>query len=172
MDYHVGEGFEQLWRWFKPKDKFLIIPRILLHEMPDEWQDKFARLLEEYRDTFKHDTLNLEVTNYPEWMNNVRNSSPEINHLKSTEHRITVTVECEEFGRTEVVYSSKSNPNGIALIYSEQFDNFAEYTRDVTFINTDKIPENHFIRFWLGKFLIENPEYMLKVFTINVENKY
>lgn len=38
---------------------FLTIPRVLMQEMPDEWQEKMAELLEEYDETF--DTTNLGV---------------------------------------------------------------------------------------------------------------
>ena len=52
------KGYDRLWRWFEiSRAGWVTIPRVLLHEMPDEWQDKMAALLEEYQETF---------TNWPE----------------------------------------------------------------------------------------------------------
>jgi len=31
---------------------WLVIPRVFLQEMPEEWQRQFVKLLEEYQDTF------------------------------------------------------------------------------------------------------------------------
>lgn len=46
-------GYERLWRWFGlSRASWLTLPRVLLHEMPDEWQDRMAALLEEMSDTF------------------------------------------------------------------------------------------------------------------------
>lgn len=46
-------GHDRLWLWFElSRAGWLTIPRVLLHEMPDEWQDKMAALLEEYEETF------------------------------------------------------------------------------------------------------------------------
>ncbi|AFH95192.1 hypothetical protein S70_16900 [Providencia stuartii MRSN 2154] len=42
-----------LWDWFGLSyASFLVIPRVLMHEMPTEWQDKMAVLLHEYDETF------------------------------------------------------------------------------------------------------------------------
>jgi hypothetical protein len=52
------KGYDRLWLWFElSRASWVTIPRVLLHEMPDEWQDKMAALLEEYKNTF---------TNWPE----------------------------------------------------------------------------------------------------------
>ena len=43
----------KLWNWFGLSyATWLTIPRILLHEMPLEWQNKMADLLNEYEETF------------------------------------------------------------------------------------------------------------------------
>nr|ELR5112630.1 hypothetical protein [Providencia stuartii] len=43
----------ELWDWFGLSyASFLVIPRVLMHEMPAEWQDKMAVLLHEYDETF------------------------------------------------------------------------------------------------------------------------
>lgn len=42
-----------LWDWFSLSyASFLVVPRVLMHEMPIEWQDKMAALLHEYDETF------------------------------------------------------------------------------------------------------------------------
>ena len=47
------KGYDRLWLWSElSRASWLTIPRVLLHEMPDEWQDKMAALLEEYEQTF------------------------------------------------------------------------------------------------------------------------
>lgn len=46
-------GKEKLWQWFGlSRASFLTVPRVLMHQMPDEWQDKMSDLLNEYNDTF------------------------------------------------------------------------------------------------------------------------
>lgn len=52
------KGYDRLWLWFNiSRAGWVTLPRVLIHEMPDEWQDKMAALLEEYETTF---------TNWPE----------------------------------------------------------------------------------------------------------
>jgi hypothetical protein len=52
------KGYDRLWLWFGlSRASWITVPRVLAHEMPDEWQDKMAALLEEYEETF---------TNWPE----------------------------------------------------------------------------------------------------------
>jgi phenylpropionate dioxygenase-like ring-hydroxylating dioxygenase large terminal subunit len=52
------KGYDRLWGWFGlSRASWITVPRVLAHEMPDEWQDKMAALLEEYERTF---------TNWPE----------------------------------------------------------------------------------------------------------
>jgi len=42
-------GQERLWLWFSLSyARWLTLPRVLMHEMPDEWQGKMAGLLEEF----------------------------------------------------------------------------------------------------------------------------
>lgn len=46
-------GRDRLWLWFGlGRASFLTMPRVLMHEMPDDWQSKMAALLEEYDATF------------------------------------------------------------------------------------------------------------------------
>lgn len=43
----------ELWTWFGLSyASFLVLPRVLMHEMSIEWQDKMAALLHEYDETF------------------------------------------------------------------------------------------------------------------------
>lgn len=46
-------GYDALWLWFGlSRASFCVLPRVLMHEMPDEWQGKMAELLNEYDKTF------------------------------------------------------------------------------------------------------------------------
>ncbi len=43
----------KLWDWFGLSySSFLVLPRSLMHEMPEQWQEKMAELLHEYDETF------------------------------------------------------------------------------------------------------------------------
>lgn len=43
------KGYDALWNWFGlSRSSWLTLPRVLMHEMPDDWQRKMAKLLEEY----------------------------------------------------------------------------------------------------------------------------
>lgn len=88
------EGREKLWNWFGlDRASFLIIPRVLLHEMPDEWQSKLADLLNEYDQTFSNWpddwgcraqlTSNGKLTPTPSWLLDYRHPDREqINQLR------------------------------------------------------------------------------------------
>ena len=42
-------GHDALWGWFSlSRASFLVLPRVLMHAMPDRWQAKLAALLNEY----------------------------------------------------------------------------------------------------------------------------
>jgi hypothetical protein len=46
-------GHEALWQWFGLSyAAWLTLPRVLMHEMPDDWQARMAALLEEFNDTW------------------------------------------------------------------------------------------------------------------------
>ena len=52
-DDTIKLGHSRLWGWFGlGRPSFLVMPRVLMHEMSDEWQDKMAALLEEYDETW------------------------------------------------------------------------------------------------------------------------
>ena len=47
----MSEGFgeQKLWLWFGLSyASWLTLPRVLMHEMPDDWQEQMAQLLEEF----------------------------------------------------------------------------------------------------------------------------
>jgi hypothetical protein len=49
----LSTGRDLLWGWFGLSyASWLTLPRVLMHEMPDEWQKKMAELLLEFGDTF------------------------------------------------------------------------------------------------------------------------
>jgi hypothetical protein len=46
-------GRDALWLWFQLSyAAYLTIPRVLMHDMPDEWQGKMAELLNEYSEAY------------------------------------------------------------------------------------------------------------------------
>ncbi len=46
-------GYDRLWLWFGlSRAGWLTVPRVLMHEMPDDWQNKMAELLEQYDDFY------------------------------------------------------------------------------------------------------------------------
>lgn len=48
-------GYDALWAWFELSyASWLTIPRVLMHEMPDEWQARMAKLLAEYDEAHHH----------------------------------------------------------------------------------------------------------------------
>lgn len=49
----ISHGRDALWSWFGcSRASFITIPRIMAHDMPDDWQQKMCDLLEEYDATF------------------------------------------------------------------------------------------------------------------------
>lgn len=71
-----------LWDMFGlSRAAWLTIPRVLLHAMPDEWQDRMAVLLQEYEAAFPNQpdfgtsvrlTRNGKLVPIPEWVANYR----------------------------------------------------------------------------------------------------
>lgn len=88
-----GKGFDRLWGWFGlSRASFITIPRILMHEMPDEWQEKMAELLEQYDEAFPNqpDVIpyvvfkngNGRFTQGPKWMLEYRHPDPYTHEIK------------------------------------------------------------------------------------------
>lgn len=51
----VGDasGSERLWTWFGLSyATFLVMPRVFMHAMPDDWQERMSVLLEDYNEAF------------------------------------------------------------------------------------------------------------------------
>lgn len=49
----MRKGYERLWAWFSLSSAaWLTLPRVMMHEMPDEWQGKMAALLDEWDNTW------------------------------------------------------------------------------------------------------------------------
>lgn len=46
-------GHDALWLWFGlDRASFLTLPRVMMHDMPDEWQQRMADLLNEWDETW------------------------------------------------------------------------------------------------------------------------
>jgi len=51
----AGPGEEELWLWFcLSYATWLTLPRVMMHEMSDEWQGKMAALLNEWTATYQN----------------------------------------------------------------------------------------------------------------------
>lgn len=76
------KGYQELWGWWGLSySTFLVLPRVLMHEMPDEWQGKMAGLLKEFNDAFPgadHQSRPMlvgkdnKLTKWPGWILNYR----------------------------------------------------------------------------------------------------
>lgn len=87
-------GYERLWVWFGlSRASWLTLPRIMMHEMPDDWQNKMAELLEQFDATWDSDEMpqpsvtakqGNKFTKWPSWLLNYRRpDKAEINRLRS-----------------------------------------------------------------------------------------
>ena len=77
------EGYKKLWSWFSLSyASWLTLPRVLMHEMPDEWQSRMADLLHEYDEHWDFSeiesgtrvqlTEGKRLVKMPEWLKNYR----------------------------------------------------------------------------------------------------
>ena len=77
------EGYDRLWVWFGcSRASWLTMPRIMMHQMPDDWQNKMAELLEEWDETWDSQDMptphvaargkNNRFTRWPSWLLNYR----------------------------------------------------------------------------------------------------
>lgn len=89
-------GYDALWGWFSlSRAAWLTVPRVLMHEMPDQWQADMARLLREINDTFPNFPAVSTVvmvkkgnrfTQMPEWVGNYRRPDlAEVEKCRETE---------------------------------------------------------------------------------------
>ena len=92
------KGYNRLWRWFSLSHaSWLTLPRIMMHEMPDEWQDKMAALLEEWDETWDSNDMPTpsvsakkdgKYTRWPDWLLNYRHpNKQEIKKLRIKENK-------------------------------------------------------------------------------------
>lgn len=77
-------GHDNLWLWFSlDYASWLTLPRVLMHEMPDEWQDKMSDLLNEWDETWDTSGIDYKFTvsmkehngrfiKMPDWLCNYR----------------------------------------------------------------------------------------------------
>lgn len=85
---------KDLWLWFGLSlASWLTLPRAMMHEMPEEWQEKMAELLFEWDETWDtHDTPSPMVTarkgnkftKWPSWVLNYRH--PDLKEINK--HRV------------------------------------------------------------------------------------
>lgn len=78
----MTKGDNKLWGWFGLSHaSFLTLPRVLMHEMSEEWQNKMATLLVEYEETYPNQpdigtrvqaTRSGKLTKFPEYLLNYR----------------------------------------------------------------------------------------------------
>lgn len=90
----MSDGYQKLWGFFGLSyAAWICLPRVLMHEMPDAWQDKMAALLEEFWDQYpslfteSEPTVSLrrngKFSTIPDWMGNYRYpNKKEIERLK------------------------------------------------------------------------------------------
>lgn len=92
-------GYDALWGWFGlGRASYLTMPRVLMHEMPDEWQGRMAALLKEY-DAIFHSwpdgmgtqvmvTMHGRIVKTPGWILSYRHPDrDEINRLRGGEDK-------------------------------------------------------------------------------------
>lgn len=78
----MSKGKDELHLWFGLSyASWLTLPRVLMQEMPDEWQEKMAELLNEWDETYPNTgeatpSVNLKENNrfvkMPKWLINYR----------------------------------------------------------------------------------------------------
>ena len=74
----MREGYDRLWGWFGlTRAAWLTMPRVMMHEMPDEWQSKMTDLLEEWDQTWDSSDMpkphvtgkqHNKFTKWPSWL--------------------------------------------------------------------------------------------------------
>lgn len=93
-DHDALSGCDRLWLWFSmSRATFAVLPRVLMHEMPDDWQKRMAVCLEEYNDAFPGNSIDCIVTKregnrfvkWPEWLLNYR--FPDKDEIERARHR-------------------------------------------------------------------------------------
>jgi len=78
----MRDGYYRLWDWFGlSRASWLTMPRVMMHEMPDEWQNKMAELCEEWDEAWDSSDMpepsvsakeGNRFTRWPGWLLNYR----------------------------------------------------------------------------------------------------
>lgn len=86
----MKEGYQRLWGWFGlSRASWLTMPRVLMHEMPDDWQERMAQLCEEWDEAWDSSEMpephvqaraGNKFCKWPEWLLNYRH--PEKNKIE------------------------------------------------------------------------------------------
>jgi hypothetical protein len=87
-------GYGALWLWFGlSRASFLTMPRVMMHDMPDDWQRRMAELCFEWNaiwvnqpdlDTCVCLRKDGKFVAYPEWMLNYRHpDAAQLAHMRS-----------------------------------------------------------------------------------------
>ncbi|MCD2752679.1 hypothetical protein K4W61_09115 [Pseudomonas aeruginosa] len=84
-------GYDQLWAWFGlSRSAYAVLPRVMMHAMPDEWQGRFAELMDEWDDHWPNQpdiTAHVQIKqnnrfiSTPPWLLNYRH--PDHNQLNA-----------------------------------------------------------------------------------------
>ncbi|WP_329028978.1 hypothetical protein [Pseudomonas aeruginosa] len=88
---HANSGYDQLWGWFGlSRSAYAVLPRVMMHAMPDDWQARFAELMDEWDDHWPNQpdiTAHVQIKqnnrfiSTPPWLLNYRN--PDHNQLNA-----------------------------------------------------------------------------------------
>ncbi len=84
-------GYDQLWGWFGlSRSAYVVLPRVMMHAMPDDWQGRFAELMDEWDDHWPNQpdiTAHVQIKqnnrfiSTPPWLLNYRH--PDHNQLNA-----------------------------------------------------------------------------------------
>lgn len=81
-----GRGYHSLWGWFGfTRASFCVLPRVLMHDMPDRWQADMAKLLQEFDGAYPNADIGTRVlreragklVKWDSWMLNYRHPDNE-----------------------------------------------------------------------------------------------
>ncbi|HBN9630442.1 hypothetical protein [Pseudomonas aeruginosa] len=88
---HANSGYDQLWGWFGlSRSAYAVLPRVMMHAMPDDWQARFAELMDEWDDHWPNQpdiTAHVQIKqnnrfiSTPPWLLNYRH--PDHNQLNA-----------------------------------------------------------------------------------------
>ncbi|MGD8185464.1 hypothetical protein ACP9M8_16350 [Pseudomonas aeruginosa] len=88
---HANSGYDQLWGWFGlSRSAYAVLPRVMMHAMPDDWQARFAELMDKWDDHWPNQpdiTAHVQIKqnnrfiSTPPWLLNYRH--PDHNQLNA-----------------------------------------------------------------------------------------